>query len=311
MPPDRAGIELAVVDNPRRIVSAGLNECIRRCSGELIVRLDCHSRYPADYLSRCVRAADETGAWNVGGIYEAVGRTPTERAVACALDSAFGGVNWTRAGSGARVEADTVYLGAFRPVAFERAGLYSEALVRNQDDELNMRIRRAGGRIVLDPSIRARYTPRGSFASLARQYYEYGVWKTIVMAEHRRVLSARSWRRPPSRFVVGLAAASPFSRAARLLLVAEVGIYALAAAAFASSAVRRRREPLKLVPRVVAVYPTVHLAYGMGMVAGAARLKAAASIEAGWGRRRLALTGLGSIRLSDETKGGPKTSGSA
>ena len=272
---ENAGLELTVVDNPRRIVSTGLNECIRRCRGDLIVRLDCHSRYPPDYLSRCARAADETGAWNVGGIYEPVGRTATERAVACALDSAFGGVNWARdAGSGERVDADTVYLGAFRPVAFERSGLYSEDLVRNQDDELNVRIRRAGGRIVLDPSIRSHYTPRGSYLSLARQYYQYGLWKTVVMAEHRRVLSARSLAPP---VLVGslaaFAAVAPFSRAARVLLAAEVGIYLLAAAGFGAAAVRRRREPLKLVPRVLAVYPTLHLAYGVGMAAGAARLR--------------------------------------
>jgi hypothetical protein len=195
--------------------------------------------------------------------------------VACALDSAFGGVNWARdAGSGERVDADTVYLGAFRPVAFERAGLYSEKLVRNQDDELNARIRRAGGRIVLDPSIRAHYTPRGSYLSLGRQYFQYGVWKTVVMAEHRRVLSARSLA-PPALVgsLVALAAASPFSRTARLLLAAEVAIYVLAAIGFASATVRRRREPLKLVPRVVAVYPTLHLAYGVGMAAGAGRLR--------------------------------------
>ena len=271
---DQAGLELTVFDNPRRIVATGLNECIRRSRGDLIVRVDCHSRYPADYLSRCASAADETGAWNVGGIYEAVGRTPNEAAVACALDSAFGGINWTRdAARGERVEVDTVYLGAFRPIAFERAGMYSEDLVRNQDDELNLRIRRAGGSIVLDPAIRARYTPRGSFRSLARQYFQYGLWKTVVMAEHRQVLSARSLA--PPAFVGSLAAltvASPFVPAARPLLAAETGVYAAAAVGFAVAALRRRREPLARLPRVAAVYPTLHLSYGLGMAAGLLRL---------------------------------------
>ena len=270
----RAGLDVTVLDNPRRIVATGLNECIRRSTGDLIVRVDCHSRYPADYLSRCVRAADETGAWNVGGIYEAVGRTPNEAAVACALDSAFGGINWTRdAASGERVEVDTVYLGAFRPVAFERAGLYSEELVRNQDDELNLRIRRAGGRIVLDPSIRARYTPRSTFRSLARQYFQYGFWKTVVMAEHKQVLSARSLA--PPAFVGSLAAlavASPFVPAARPLLAAETGVYAAAAVGFAAAALRRRGEPLARLPHVAAVFPTLHLSYGLGMAAGLLRL---------------------------------------
>ena len=125
-PPTQAGLALTVCRNPRRIVSTGLNECIGRARGELIVRLDCHSRYPTDYLSRCAGAADETGAWNVGGIYEPVGRTPTERAVACALDGAVRRRQLdARRRCGERVEVDTVYLGAFRPVAFERAGLYS------------------------------------------------------------------------------------------------------------------------------------------------------------------------------------------
>ena len=91
-----AGLALTVVPNPAKLVAPGLNLCIERATGDLIVRVDCHSRYPSDYLRRCAEAADETGAWNVGGVYEPDGRTPTERAVACALDSAFGGVNWTR-----------------------------------------------------------------------------------------------------------------------------------------------------------------------------------------------------------------------
>lgn len=271
----RAGVELTVVDNPRRIVAPGLNECIRRASGDLIVRLDCHSRYPADYLSGCVRAADETGAWNVGGVYSPQGTTRTERAVACALDSAFGGVNWTRdAAGGERVDADTVYLGAFRPVAFERAGLYDESLVRNQDDELNLRIRRAGGRIVLDPSIRATYRPRGTYRSLARQYHEYGLWKVAVMARHRQVLSARSLA--PVALVSSLAllgAAAPLWPPAAFALGAELAVYGAAATTFAVGAVRRRGEPLTLLPRVLAAYPTLHLAYGLGMARGAARLR--------------------------------------
>ena len=128
---------------------------------------------------------------------------------------------------------------------------------------------------MLDPTIRvALHASRVVSRRLGRQYYQYGVWKAVVMAEHRRVFSARSLA-PPALVgsLTALAAAAPFSRAARLLLAAEVGIYLLAAVGFASAAVRRRHEPLKLVPRIVAVYPTLHVAYGVGMAAGAARLR--------------------------------------
>jgi succinoglycan biosynthesis protein ExoA len=264
------GVPLAIVDNPRRIASTGLNACIERAAGDLVVRLDCHSRYPADYLRRCAEAAEETDAWNVGGIFRAEGCTPTQRAVAAAMDSPFGGVNWTRDSSAdGRVEADTVYCGAFRPVAFERAGVFDEELVRNQDDELNIRIRCAGGRIVFDPAITAEYTPRSSYRGVFRQYYEYGLWKVPVMLKHRQVASARSLA--PIAFVGSLAAlatAAPVSRRARRLLAAEAGAYALSAVVAGAGAVRRRREPIGLLPRTVAVFPAFHLGYGTGMIAG-------------------------------------------
>lgn len=271
---ERAGLSLTILPNPSRWVSPGLNRCIAHCSGDLIVRLDCHSRYPPDYLRRCVEAAAETGAWAVGGVPTPVGRTATERAVACALDGPFGGAHWTRhGGRPERGEVDNFYCGAFRPVAFERAGLFDETLVRNQDDELNFRIREAGGRLVLDPAIRSEYFPRGSFSGLWRQYYQYGLWKIPVMTKHRRVLSARSMA--PAALMGSLALLLPAagrSSIARRLLLAEAGVYLLASAAFAAEATARRREPLRLLPRVAAAYPTMHVGYAVGLLAGLVRL---------------------------------------
>ena len=270
---EAAGLELTIVPNPSRWVSPGLNACIARCTGDLIVRLDCHSRYPRDYLRRSARAAEETGAWAVGGVPVPVGRTPMERAVACALDGPFGGAHWTRnAGRAERTEVDNFYCGAFRPVAFQRAGLFDETLVRNQDDELNFRIRQAGGRLVLDPAIRSEYVPRGDFRGLARQYYQYGVWKIPVMLKHQRVLSGRSLA--PAGLVGSLlllVAAATRSRKARRLLAAEAGLYAGAATVFAAQSIARRGEPNRLLPRVAASFPTMHLGYGIGMIAGIVR----------------------------------------
>jgi succinoglycan biosynthesis protein ExoA len=268
-----AGLDLQLVDNPARWVSPGLNACIRKASGDLIVRVDCHSRYPPDYLSGCARAAEETGAWNVGGVVIAEGRTPAERAVACAMDSPFGGIGWTRHASiDRRTEVDTVTYGAFRPEAFERAGDYDESLARNQDDELNLRLRRAGGTIILDQSIRTHYVPRGSLPKVFRQYFEYGLWKVPVMLRHRRVLSARSLA--PLAFVVSLLVLVPaavFLPAARWLLGLELAAYVLGAVVFAVRSIKRRRESWTLLPRVVATFAAFHVGYGLGMLAGWAR----------------------------------------
>jgi succinoglycan biosynthesis protein ExoA len=267
---ERLGVHVVVIENPERFVSSGLNACIRRAVGDLIVRLDCHTRYPAGYLRLLARAAEETGACNVGGLVVPTGRTAMERAVACAMDSAFGGIGWTRAASSAdRTETDTVTYGAFRPAAFKRAGLFDETLIRNQDDELNFRLRQAGGRIVLDPAISVGYTPRSSLSRVVGQYFEYGLWKVPVMLKHRRVLSARSLA--PVGMVgslMMLGSLAPVSTRARQLLAAETALYVLLALAFGVETVRRRKEPWSLLPRVVSAYPAFHVGYGLGMARG-------------------------------------------
>jgi len=264
-----AGLNLRVIDNPAGWVSPGLNACIRHARGDLIVRLDCHSRYPADYLRRCAELSEQTGAWNVGGRLVPTGTTAMERAVACAMDSPFGGIGWTRAAAEGPVNTDTVTFGAFRREAFEHAGLFDETLVRNQDDEFNLRLRRAGGQIMLDPDITVMYRPRGSISRVWRQYYEYGLWKVPVMLKHRRVLTMRSVA--PLAFVVAtvllfaVAARFPFAR--RLLLL-QWSLYGAAGVAFAARSVGERGESWELIPRVLAAFPAFHLGHGSGQAVG-------------------------------------------
>jgi succinoglycan biosynthesis protein ExoA len=268
---DRAGLPVTLIDNPARWISPGLNACIRAATGDLIVRLDCHARYPEDYVRRLVTAAEEeTSAWSVGGVIVPIGRTPTERAVACATASPFGGIAWSRHDKGdERVEVDTFYAGGFRPEAFRLVGLFDESLARSQDDDLNFRFRQAGGKVVLDPAVRSYYIPRGSFRAAFRQYYGYGLWKVAVMRKHRRIVSVRSLA--PLGLVMSLgvlALASVPSPEARGLLYAELAAYAAAAVVFGAASIHQRREPWSLLPRVAAVFPTYHFGYGLGLVVG-------------------------------------------
>jgi glycosyltransferase involved in cell wall biosynthesis len=269
----RAGIPITLLENPGRIVSPGLNACIRRATGDLIVRLDCHTRYPPDHLTCCVAAARETGAWLVGGQFLPAGRTPIERAVACATDSPFGGAHWKLEGETTKpVEVDTVTYGIYRAEAFEHAGLFDEELVRDQDEELAMRIRLSGGRVFYDSRIRSHYVPRGSYSGAFKQYHEYGFWKVPVMLKHRRVTSGRSLA--PVGFVaslLALGAAAPWSRTARRLLAAEVATYTASAIVFGGLSIRAHGERPRLLPVVVAVYPTVHLSFGLGFLHGCLR----------------------------------------
>src|SRR5262245_58809358 len=182
---------LHVVDDSERIVPAGLNSAIRAAHGKIIVRMDAHTDYASDYVRQCFEVLHETGADNVGGPWIAEGKGFIGRAIAAAFQSAFavGGALGHR--SDYEGQLDTVYLGCWPIEVFEQIGLFDEELVRSEDDEFNLRLTRAGGKIWQSPRIKSWYHPRASLAGLWRQYMQYGYWKVRVIQKHK---IPASWR---------------------------------------------------------------------------------------------------------------------
>jgi glycosyltransferase involved in cell wall biosynthesis len=193
--------QIRIINNPSRIASTGLNTCIRAAAGEIIVRMDVHTEYKPDYVRRCVEVLLRTNAANVGGACVAVQTGYVGRAIAAAFHSrvAVGGARWHQPTYEGPV--DTVHLGCWRREVLERIGYFDETLVRNQDDELNLRLTRAGGTIWQSPDIVSWYHPRSSLGALFRQYFQYGFWKVAVIRKHR---VPASWRHlVPGAFVLG------------------------------------------------------------------------------------------------------------
>jgi glycosyltransferase involved in cell wall biosynthesis len=266
---------IRLIDNPSRIVSTGLNAAIRVARGDVILRMDVHTEYQADYIERCVRVLGKTGAQNVGGACIAEGRGYVGRAIAAAFQSRFavGGARWHQPNHEGPV--DTVHLGCWRRDVFRRIGLFDETLVRNQDDELNLRLLRQGGRIWQSPQIVSWYHPRSSLGALFRQYSQYGFWKVAVIKKHR--LPA-SWRHVvPGAFVIAnfvFLAAVVLSHGVghgplRLLTTLGAGMdivyaFAIVVATFAAA----RKNGWTLLAALPTVFVTYHLAYGFGFLAG-------------------------------------------
>ena len=253
------------VDNPRRIVSTGLNACLGRARGEVVARLDVHTTYAPDYLAQCIAALARSGADNVGGPWVAQGHTPMQRAVAAAFQC-----RWVVGGARSRDtrhegEVDSVYLGCWPRATFDRFGAFDETLVRNQDDEHNLRIRRGGGRVWQSGAIRSVYRPRASLNHLFAQQRQYGYWRPFVLRKHGQPGSIRQL--VPALFVAALgmtAAASPWAGPAPLLgLLAAYGAYLSIAAVSVAHATPAdaRAGVLARLPAVVAAY---HVGYGVG-----------------------------------------------
>jgi len=252
-----------LVDNPTGTASAGLNVAINASSGDVIVRCDAHSMLPPGYVATAVDLLEATGADVVGGIMDAVGRGTTGRAVAAAMSNPLGVGDARFHTGGPAGEVDTVYLGVFRRRALEDAGLFDETLDRNQDYELNYRIRSFGGSVYFDPRLAVEYRPRSTLPELWRQYFDYGRGKRRVLRMHPGSLRWRQLAAPA--LVVGLAASTllAFTPARKLSLVTPTLYASALTAATAYEAVRRRDPAMASLP---AVFPTMHLAWGIGFL---------------------------------------------
>ncbi len=247
-----------------KTVPPALNIGIRAAKGSIIVRMDGHAVPAPDYVSRCVAALTASGAGNVGGAVEPVGATPFGRAVAIATQHVLGaGDAQYRIASEPR-DVDTVMYGAFRRDVFVRTGLFDESMVRNQDYEMNVRIRAAGERIYLDPAIRFTYTPRGTVRGLAKQYFEYGWWRVETLRRHPGSLR---WRQlVPAAFVAGLLGAAllaPWWPFARVALVAVLAVYLAVVGVVAARAATDRAG----VGSVALAFVVIHLTWGAGFLA--------------------------------------------
>ncbi len=261
---------LRMIDNPSGIVPTGLNLAIRAARGNVIVRVDGHTIVAPDYLTECLAALRGSAADNVGGPMRATGEGWFGKAVAAATSSPFG-VGGARFHYSEREEwVDTVYLGAWSRETLERIGLFDEEMVRDQDDELNYRLLDRGGRILLSPRIRSFYTVRGTPRSLWRQYFQYGFWKVRVMQKHPRQVRLRQLAPPAFVGALVLSAAVAW-RALDAVPVWGAVPLAYVAASVAASLSAARKAGWAVLPLLPLVYAILHVAYGLGFLAGLVR----------------------------------------
>lgn len=259
--------QLRVLDNPGRIVSTGLNAAIRAARGDIIIRMDAHTVYAPDYVRQCLAVLNESGADNVGGPIQTTATTYLERAIQAVYHSTFavGGARAHRPNYEGYV--DTVVYGCWEKGLFNRIGLFDEELVRNQDDEHNFRLVRAGGKIYQSTRIRSWYHVRGSLKAVFRQYMQYGYWKVLVIRKHRM---PASWRHlVPGTFVGSLFLLAVTGLLWFPALWAAAGLAVLyAAVVLSAGATIAARAGWILFPVLPVVMACFHFGYGYGFLRG-------------------------------------------
>jgi succinoglycan biosynthesis protein ExoA len=274
---------LIVIDNPQRITPAGFNAGIRKARGRFIAMMGAHARYAPDYLVQCLELAERLGTDNVGGPAIAEAHGYLQRAIAASHHSPFsvGGASWHSLEFEGK--ADTVFGGFYRRDVFDRVGLYDENLIRNNDNELNFRLRLAGGKIWQSPAIRAWYAPRSTLGQLFRQYQQFGYFKVRVLVKHGRVPAVRQY--VPAALVLGLTIPALVAVIAGLLslawpgsalwVVAAASAYLFGAVAISylavlviASVTTAARFGWDLLPILPPTFATYHLSNGIGFLQG-------------------------------------------
>ena len=196
---------IQLLDNPMHTAPVALNRGIRASKGDVIVRLDAHSKYPTNYFSVLVNKLRSSVANNVGGVCNTLPAKdkPICRAIAHAMSSSFGmGNSLFRVGVDREKWVDTVPFGCFHRELFDKIGYFDEELVRNQDDEFNGRIIQNGGKILLLPQVVIDYFARDTIGKTAKMFYQYGLFKPLVNKKLRKPTTLRQFF--PPLFLAGL-----------------------------------------------------------------------------------------------------------
>lgn len=254
---------IRLVDNPARLQASGINLAVATLpsSVDSIVRIDAHSRYPADYVPRLLEKLDQQQADSVVVRLDSIGVGATQRAIAAVSNSRIGTGGSAHRVGGFSGFVDHGHHAAFRRSIFEAAGGYDPGFVANEDAELDYRIRNIGGRIWLAGDIEVGYFPRTTLSGLAKQYFRYGSGRAQTWLKHREPLRPRQLVAPALVCTIvlslALALATPWALVLPIAYLAALATYAF------SIAIARRSASLLLAMPALAV---MHVGWGLGFI---------------------------------------------
>lgn len=256
---------IKVLNNPQRIVPYAMNIGIKASKGKYIVRLDAHSDYANDYISKCVKYLDTIDADNVGGLAETKANGFVGECIAKMLSSRFGVGNSKFRTNGKSGYVDTVPFGAFRREVFTKYGGYDERLVRNQDNEMNYRIRKNGGKIYLADDIHLSYYCRNTIKGILDMAKENGMWNIITTSLCPGAMGVRHF--VPLIFVLSIMGLGLLGFAIRYfwwMLGFELILYFTLDVIFSAKQGKSLGEFLM----IFLLFPTFHISYGVGGMKG-------------------------------------------
>ncbi len=263
---------IKLIDNPEKTVPYAMNYGIKEAKGDIIIRMDAHSLYPENYISKLVYWLEKLNADNIGGVWDTTPANDTLEAQAIALATShpfgIGNAQYRISNKTEPYEVDTVPFGCYKKEVFEKIGMYDTDLTRNQDDELNARLIQNGGTIYLIPDLKIKYFARDRFSKMFKMFYQYGLFKPLVNLKLKQPATLRQF--VPPLFVLFLIFGILFSFVNKVFLVMFlIGLLIyFSLNVTVSFKIAKKERNLKLFPYLVAAFFLIHISYGFGYLKG-------------------------------------------
>ncbi|MCX8084446.1 MAG: glycosyltransferase family 2 protein [Calditerrivibrio sp.] len=265
----RNKLHISITDNPKRITPVALNLGIKNTSGDYIIIMSSHTEVQEDFIKKNIETIIKEKADCVGGVIITV--PPTDdlfsKSISFVLSNKFGvGNSAFRTGVDKTIESDTVPYGCYRRSVFDKYGYFNENLVRNQDIELNLRIKKGGGKIVLNPDIKTIYYSRKDLNGLFIQNFWNGFWVFYSLKFAKLPFSLR--HTVPAIFVLSLIVSGVLSFIPFFfyIFIFTISSYTFANIYF-SFKIAKDKGFKYFLPTFVSFF-TLHFSYGLGSVFG-------------------------------------------
>lgn len=272
----KKNLYIKLLDNPKKITPRALNIGIKNSKGDLVLWMSSHNQYEKEYVSKCVYYLKKFNADAVGGIIKTLPRNNTlmGNLICTAISHPFGvGKSIHKIGSKKPQWADTAFGVCYKKKIFKKVGTFNENLVRGQDMEFNLRLKKTGFRMLLVPEIVSQYYPRSNLSSFIKHNFKNGLW-AILPFKYASVIPV-SWRHlVPFVFTSSLIITlvlSIFSPFLLFIFVLLFGSYSIINLYF-SLMTSKRKKYLKYFFLMPLMFFTLHMSYGLGSICGITKI---------------------------------------
>lgn len=160
---------------------------------------------------------------------------------------------------------DTVTSPMYPKWVFDSIGYFDEELVRNQDDDFNFRITKAGGKIYYCNDINLKYYVRGDILQLRKQFFQYGYWKVFVNLKHKTVTTARQLVPPLFVLFILLSTVAGFFINSIFKVATFVYLLYFILSVYSVIKLIKQAKEVFVIPFI---YPIIHISYGLGYLIG-------------------------------------------